>query len=90
MKISYLLNHSPRFWLASYLSLAASSCAEAMNSNALCGADWMALTADFAEVANAGAGIRQDRWGDGLLLHHFFFVTSLSNNLDLEDVGHFL
>lgn len=48
------------FWLASYLSLAASSCAEAMNSNALCGADWMALTADFAEVANAGAGIRQN------------------------------
>ena len=61
MDISYLLNQIlPRFWLASYLSLAASSCAEAMNSNALCSADWMALTADFAEVANAGAGIQQD------------------------------
>lgn len=48
------------FWLASYLSLAGSSCAEAINSNGLCGADWMALVADFAEVANAGASVRQD------------------------------
>ena len=30
-----------------------------MNSNALCGADWTALTADFGEIANAGAGIEQ-------------------------------
>ena len=47
--------------MASYLSLAASACADAMNSNALCGADWTALTADFGEIANAGAGIEQVR-----------------------------
>ncbi|CAK8995149.1 Uncharacterized protein SCF082_LOCUS4225, partial [Durusdinium trenchii] len=47
------------FWLASYLSLASSACADSLNSNGLCGADWLALTADFAEVANAGAGIQE-------------------------------
>lgn len=35
-----------------------------MNSNALCGADWTALTADFGEIANAGAGIEQVRTND--------------------------
>lgn len=50
--------------MASYLSLAASACADAMNSNALCGADWTALTADFGEIANAGAGIEQVRTND--------------------------
>ena len=68
--------------------MAASSCAEAMNSNALCGADWMALTADFAEVANAGAGIQQDRGDHGGISP--FFVSWSNSVEDFEDVGHFL
>ncbi|CAK8999211.1 Putative E3 ubiquitin-protein ligase HERC1, partial [Durusdinium trenchii] len=54
------------FWLASYLSLASSACADSLNSNGLCGADWLALTADFAEVANAGAGIQEATGATGL------------------------
>ena len=60
-------------WVASYLSLAASSCGDALNSGALCAADWTALMADFAEVASSGAAVKHDcDFGgriSGLLLH---------------------
>ena len=47
-------------WVASYISLAASSCGDAVNSGALCAADWTALMADFAEVASSGAAVKND------------------------------
>lgn len=47
-------------WVASYISLAASSCGDAVNSGALCVADWTALMADFAEVASSGAAVKND------------------------------
>mmetsp|Transcript_42558 Transcript_42558/g.99236 ORF Transcript_42558/g.99236 Transcript_42558/m.99236 type:complete len:400 (+) Transcript_42558:24-1223(+) len=47
-------------WVASFLSLAASSCGDAVNSGALCAADWTALMADFAEVASSGAAVKSD------------------------------
>ncbi|CAE7235634.1 unnamed protein product [Symbiodinium natans] len=60
-------------WVASYISLAASSCGDTVNSGALCAADWTALMADFAEVASSGAAVKDDcDFGgriSGLLLH---------------------
>ena len=47
-------------WVAAYLSLAASACSNAVNSGALCSADWTTLTAAFGEIAIAGAGVRFD------------------------------
>jgi len=46
-------------WVASYLSLAASSCSDAVNSGALCAADWTALIADMSEIASSGAGVKR-------------------------------
>mmetsp|Transcript_41728 Transcript_41728/g.97444 ORF Transcript_41728/g.97444 Transcript_41728/m.97444 type:complete len:392 (-) Transcript_41728:221-1396(-) len=59
-------------WVASYISLAASSCGDAVNSGALCAADWTALMADFAEVASSGAAVNDCDFGgkiSALLLH---------------------
>lgn len=47
-------------WVGSYLSLAGSSCSAALNSGALCSADWLAMSSDFAEVAASGAAVRRD------------------------------
>eukprot|EP00435_Cladocopium_sp_Y103_P032255 s4012_g8.t1 len=47
-------------WVGSYLSLAGSACAAALNSGALCSADWLAMSSDFAEVAASGAAVRRD------------------------------
>ena len=46
-------------WVASYLSLAASACSDAVNSGALCAADWTALMADMSEIASSGAGVKR-------------------------------
>ncbi|CAJ1342723.1 unnamed protein product [Effrenium voratum] len=48
------------FWIGSYLSFAANACSDAVNSKALCGGDWLALMADFGEVATAGAAVKED------------------------------
>eukprot|EP00438_Fugacium_kawagutii_P035723 Skav230253 [mRNA] locus=scaffold1520:104582:105963:+ [translate_table: standard] len=48
-------------WVAAYLSLAASACAQAVNPGALCVADWMTITGAFGEIAYAGAGARRYR-----------------------------
>lgn len=47
-------------WVSAYLSLAASACSSAVNSGALCSADWTTLVAAFGEIATAGAGVRYD------------------------------
>lgn len=47
-------------WVASYLSLAASSCAERLNTLALCSADWTAIAANFGELATSGAAASTD------------------------------
>lgn len=47
-------------WVASYLSLAASSCAQSVNSDALCSADWTALISNFGEISFAGAAVHSD------------------------------
>lgn len=47
-------------WVAAYLSLAASACAQAVNPGALCAADWTTIAGAFGEIAYAGAGVRQD------------------------------
>lgn len=47
-------------WVASYLSLAASSCANSVNSQALCVADFTCLIADAGELATVCAGVKED------------------------------
>lgn len=47
-------------WVAAYLSLAASACAQAVNPRSLCVADWMTITGAFGEIAYASAGVRFD------------------------------
>jgi hypothetical protein len=47
-------------WLASYLSLAASSCADTVNSASLCVADFTGLIANAGEIATAGAAVHTD------------------------------
>ena len=47
-------------WVAAYLSLASSACAQAVNPGALCAADWTTIAGAFGEIAYAGAGVRQD------------------------------
>lgn len=42
-------------WVASYLSLAASSCAEGVNARAVCASDWWAMAADLGELAASGS-----------------------------------
>eukprot|EP00438_Fugacium_kawagutii_P035724 Skav230254 [mRNA] locus=scaffold1520:110768:115686:+ [translate_table: standard] len=63
-------------WVASYLSLAASSCSNAVNSGALCAADWTAMVADMSEIASSGAGVKRPNNGepvgaDGLLIEGY-------------------
>ena len=50
----------PFRWVAAYLSLASSACSQAVNSQALCAADWTTVTAAFGEIATAGAAVRTD------------------------------
>lgn len=47
-------------WVAAYLSLAASACAQAVNPGALCAADWTTIAGAFGEIAYASAGVRLD------------------------------
>lgn len=47
-------------WVSAYLSLAASSCAQAVNPGALCSADWLTITGAFGEIATAGAAVGTD------------------------------
>jgi len=47
-------------WVASYLSLAASSCGATLNPAAQCAADWTAIVANMGELAMSGAGVSED------------------------------
>ena len=64
-------------WVSAYLSLAASSCAQAVNPSALCSADWLTLTGAFGEIATAGAAVGTDcdiPWRAGPWAARFFPV----------------
>lgn len=47
-------------WVATYLSFAANACAQAVNSDAICVGDFLALMANFGEIASAGAAVKDD------------------------------
>lgn len=62
-------------WVSAYLSLAASSCAQAVNPSALCSADWLIITGAFGEIATAGAAVGTDcdiPWRAGPWAARFF------------------
>eukprot|EP00933_Yihiella_yeosuensis_P028711 TRINITY_DN22549_c0_g1_i1.p1 TRINITY_DN22549_c0_g1~~TRINITY_DN22549_c0_g1_i1.p1 ORF type:complete len:490 (-),score=54.73 TRINITY_DN22549_c0_g1_i1:99-1469(-) len=48
------------FWLGSYLALASSSCAQSLNTESVCAADFLAMAADAGEIATAGAAVKGD------------------------------
>ncbi|CAE7254730.1 unnamed protein product [Symbiodinium sp. CCMP2592] len=47
-------------WIASYIASSANACGHAVNSGALCAADFASLVADFGEIASASAAVRAD------------------------------
>lgn len=47
-------------WIASYISLAASSCAEAVSPKAVCASDWTAIVGDFGQIAMSAAAASVD------------------------------
>lgn len=47
-------------WVASYLSLAASSCADSVNSASLCVADFTGMIANAGELATVCAAVKED------------------------------
>ncbi|CAE7836167.1 UVR8 [Symbiodinium sp. CCMP2592] len=47
-------------WVSSFLALTANACGKAINTGALCSGDFLALMANFAELATAAAAIEND------------------------------
>lgn len=47
-------------WMAAYLTLAASTCAESVNTDSLCVSDFTSIAANVGEMASSGAGMFGD------------------------------